>query len=79
MLVTGVVTLAIQGAGANVSDALDVASDISQAFVAALILYGLIRLVTFFFTTRGKTPWIVGSGAKYASATGGTPVTPMQA
>ena len=79
VLVTGVVSLAIQGAGAGVSDALDVASDISQAVIAAVLIYGLVRLVIFFFTTRGKTPWIVGSGAKYASATGGTPVTPMQA
>lgn len=79
VLVTGVVMLAIQGAGANVSDAIDVATDVSQAFIAAVMGYGLIRLVIFFFTTRGKTKWIVGSGARYAAAAGGTPVTPMQA
>ncbi|CAN5769877.1 NADH-quinone oxidoreductase subunit NuoH [soil metagenome] len=79
VLVTGVVILALQAGGASVSDALDVAADITQAIIALAITYGLVRLVLNFFKPRTRKLSIAGSGAKYAAETGGTPVTPMQA
>ena len=79
VLVTGVVILALQAGGAAVSDAIDVVCDVTQAIVAVAITYGIIRLVAFFLRPRTRKLDIVGSGAKFAAQTGGTPVTPMQA
>jgi NADH-quinone oxidoreductase subunit H len=79
VLVTGVVILALQAGGADVSDALDVAADVTQAIVALAMTYGLIRLIANFLKPRTHKVSLAGSGAKLAAAAGGTPVTPMQA
>ncbi len=79
VLVTGVVVLAIDHAGVGTWNALDVAAQVSQAVVAALIAYVIGRLAIGFFTKRPRHPRIVGSAAKSAAKTGGTPITPMQA
>jgi NADH-quinone oxidoreductase subunit H len=79
VLVTGVVALAIDRAGPGTWNALDVAAQVSQAAVAAVITYVIGRLTIGFFTKRPRRPRIVGSAAKSAAKTGGTPITPMQA
>ena len=79
VLVTGVVILALQAGGPAVSDAIDVVGDVPQAVVALTLTYGIIRLIAFFLRPRTRKLDIVGSGAKFAAQTGGTPVTPMQA
>jgi len=79
VLVTGVVVLAIDRAGVPTWNALDVAAQVSQALVAAVITYVVVKLAIGFFTKRPRRPRIVGSAAKLAAKTGGTPVTPMQA
>jgi len=79
VLVTGFVVLAIDRGGAGVWNGLDLAADITQALVAVAIAYGVIRLVIGFFKPRTRRPHVVGSAAKLAAKTGGTPVTPMQA
>jgi len=79
VLVTGVVVLAIDHGGPNLWNGLDVAAEVTQAVVAVAMTYVLVRLVVGFFKKRPHHPWIVGSGAKMAAKTGGTPVTPMQA
>jgi NADH-quinone oxidoreductase subunit H len=79
VLVTGVVVLAIDHAGVNVWNGLDVAADVSQGIVAAAMAYGVARLVVGFFRKRPRRPRVVGSAANIVAKTGGTPVTPMQA
>ncbi|HEY1955680.1 MAG TPA: complex I subunit 1 family protein [Polyangiaceae bacterium] len=79
VLVTGFVVLAIDKGGAPLWNGLDLAADLSQAIVAIAITYGVVRLVVGFFKPRQRRPRVVGSAAKLAAKTGGTPVTPMQA
>lgn len=79
VLVTGVVVLAIGQAGPNLWNGLDIAADVSQAIIAVVLTYGFVRLVVGFFRPRPRRPRVVGSAAKMAAKTGGTPVTPMQA
>ncbi len=79
VLVTGVVYLAIDHAGPNLWNGLDVAAEVTQAIVALVGAYLTVRFFLWFFQKRPHKPWIVGSGAKMAAKTGGTPVTPMQA
>lgn len=77
--VTGVVYLAIAQGGASLAGALDVVAQTTQALVAFAITAGLVVLVIGFFKKRDKAPRLVGSAGKYASETGGTPVSPMGA
>jgi NADH-quinone oxidoreductase subunit H len=79
VLVTGVVVLAIDRAGPGTWNALDVAAEATQALVAAVATYIVVKLAIGFFTKRPRHPRIIGTAAKAASKTGGTPITPMQA
>jgi NADH-quinone oxidoreductase subunit H len=79
VLVTAVVDLAIDRAGPNVWNGLDVVAEITQALTAVAITYVVVRLVIGFFTKRPRRPRAVGSAAEMAAKTGGVPVTPMQA
>jgi NADH-quinone oxidoreductase subunit H len=79
VVVTAVVDLAIDRAGPNVWNGLDIAAQITQALVAIAITYGVVRLAIGFFTKRPRRPRIIGSAAKIAAKTGGVPTTPMQA
>lgn len=80
ILVTGVVYLALQQAGPAASDLLDVLADVTQAILAVVITYFLVRGVVGFFSPRRKpSTWVVGSAAKFAAKLGGTRSTPMQA
>ncbi len=79
VLVTAVVDLAIDRAGPNVWNGLDIVAQITQAVTAIAVTYGVVRLVIGFFTKRPRRPKIIGSAAKAAAKTGGVPVTPMQA
>ncbi|HSQ62183.1 MAG TPA: complex I subunit 1 family protein [Polyangiaceae bacterium] len=79
VMVTGVVYLAVDHAGPNVWNGLDIAAQVTQAVVAVVTTYIIVWGIIGFFRKRPHHPWIVGSGAKMAAKTGGTPVTPMQA
>ena len=79
VLVTAVADLAIDRAGPNVWNGLDVVAEITQALVAVVITYVVVRLVIGFFTKRPRHPRVIGSAGKMAQKTGGVPVTPMQA
>jgi len=79
VLVTAVVDLAIDRAGPNVWNGLDVVAEITQALTAVVITYVVVRIAIGFFTKRPRNPRIIGSAAKMAAKTGGVPVTPMQA
>ena len=79
VLVTAVADLAIDRAGPNVWNGLDVVAEATQALTAIVITYVVVRLIIGFFTKRPRRPRVVGSAAKMAAKTGGVPVTPMQA
>jgi NADH-quinone oxidoreductase subunit H len=79
VLVTGVADLAIDRAGPSLWNALDVVAEVTQALIAVSVTYVVVKLTIGFFTKRTRRPLIVGSAAKMAQKTGGTPITPMQA
>jgi NADH-quinone oxidoreductase subunit H len=79
ILVTGVVYLALDKAGAGVSGALKVAADVTQAIVAIVGAYGFVRLVFGFFAPVKHSRDLVGTSAAYAEKHGGTKASPMQA
>ena len=79
ILVTGVVWLALDKAGAEVSDGLKVAADLSQAFVAAGSLLLVIWLVVGFAGAVKHQRTLLGSSAESAAKRGGTKSSPMQA
>jgi NADH-quinone oxidoreductase subunit H len=79
ILVTGVLSLAIDKAGPAASDALKLASDITQGVVAATIAYLVIRGVIGMFGTRKHQRNIIGTSAAFSEKRGGTKTAPMQA
>jgi NADH-quinone oxidoreductase subunit H len=79
ILVTGVAWLAIDKAGPAVSDALQVAADVTQALVAIVIVYLVTRAVLALLTPVKHQQTLLGSSANEAAKRGGTKATPMQA
>lgn len=78
VLITGVVWVAFDRAGAQVKAGLAVAADVTQALVALGLAYLVVRGAVGLFSSPPRKPWIAGSAAKLAAKLGGTPVTPMQ-
>jgi NADH-quinone oxidoreductase subunit H len=78
VLVTGVGYLAVHQASDQVQAAFKVAADVTQAIVAVVLTYLIVRAVVGFFRKPSRRPWIVGSAARYAAELGGTPITPWQ-
>jgi NADH-quinone oxidoreductase subunit H len=79
ILVTGVVSLALDKAGAGASEGLKVAGDVTQAFVAVVATYLLVRGVAGFFAPVRHQRDLVGSSAAYSAKGGGTKSAAMQA
>jgi NADH-quinone oxidoreductase subunit H len=79
ILVTGVVWLLLDQAGAGVSDALRVLADVSQAVIAVTITYLSVRLVTGIFAPLKHERTLLGSSADQAEKRGGTKTSAMQA
>jgi NADH-quinone oxidoreductase subunit H len=79
ILVTGVVWLAIDGAGPGASSALKVAADVTQAIVAVAIPYFVARTVVGLFGPVQHLRTLLGTSAEVAAKRGGTKVEPMQA
>jgi NADH-quinone oxidoreductase subunit H len=79
ILVTGVVYLAIDKAGAGAASGLKFAGDVTQAILAVGMTYYLIRALVGWFTPSKHKKTIVGSSAMQAEELGGTKATPMQA
>jgi NADH-quinone oxidoreductase subunit H len=79
LFATGILWLAIDRAGPEMSSALQVVGDLTQALTAALITVGVVGAVVGFFTKRPHRRDIVGSTAKFAEAVGGVKEEPMQA
>ncbi len=79
IFITGLVWIGIDDAGVGVSDGLKVAGDVTQAFVALLLTFGVFRLVSGMFGKRTHRYSTAGTSAKRAEALGGSKETPMQA
>ncbi len=79
IMVTGVIVLAIDGAGPGVQSALKIASDLSQALVAFGALAGAVALVVGLLEPVERKKFLRSSAARFANAAGGTKATPQQA
>jgi NADH-quinone oxidoreductase subunit H len=79
ILVTGVVWLALDKAQPVASDALKVAADLTQAFVAVVAGYIFVRGAIGFFATIKHRRDLIGSSADFSTRGGGTKTSPMQA
>ena len=79
ILVTGVVWLALDQAGPAASNALRVAADLTQAFVAVVVTYLILRGVLGLLTPVKHKHTLLGTSADEAVKRGGTKATPMQA
>jgi NADH-quinone oxidoreductase subunit H len=78
VLVTGVVWLLLDQAGPAVSEALQIAADVTQALVVVVIGYVLLRLVTGTFAPLKHERTLLGSSAEMAEKAGGTKTEAMQ-
>lgn len=79
IVVTAVVVLAIQSAGARGERAMGVVADLTEAFVAAVLLFGFVTLITFLLRPAKKQRLLVTSSAQFAEAAGGTRTARMGA
>ena len=79
ILVTGVVMLAVDAAGADVAELIDVVFKITQLLIALAGLVGAVALVTWLLEPPKPTRVIRSSSARYAAAAGGVKATEMQA
>jgi NADH-quinone oxidoreductase subunit H len=79
ILVTGVVWLALDKAGSAASDGLKVAGDVTQALIAVVATYLLVRGVAGFFAPVKHQRDLVGSSAAFSAKGGGTKSAAMQA
>ncbi len=79
ILVTGVVTLALDEGGAQVSDSLKAAADVTQAVVAVSTLYFFGRIAVGLLSAVKHQRTLLGSSAEASEKLGGTKTTPMQA
>ncbi|HWA77789.1 MAG TPA: complex I subunit 1 family protein [Polyangiaceae bacterium] len=79
ILVTGVLILAVQGAGPGVSHGLDVISDLTKLFLALLGLGAVVAFVLFLLKPRNKRRTLASTSAQFAAALGGTREARMEA
>jgi NADH-quinone oxidoreductase subunit H len=79
ILLTGMIWLALDKASPSVGDLFKVLADVSQAAVAAFMIYLLIRLVVGLFTPVHHERSLLGTSAEAAARRGGTKTEPMQA
>ncbi len=76
---TGIIYLAIDHATTYVKGGFRVAADVTQAVVAALIAFAIIRMFIGLFRPTRHVRQILGTSAHATVEEGGTKVTPMQA
>ncbi|MEO8799955.1 MAG: NADH-quinone oxidoreductase subunit H, partial [Polyangiaceae bacterium] len=76
---TGIIYLAIDHASAYVKGGFRVAADVTQAVVAALIAFAIVRMIIGLFRPTRHVRQILGTSAHATVEEGGTKVTPMQA
>jgi NADH-quinone oxidoreductase subunit H len=79
ILVTGVLWLAFDKAGPEVSNGLKLIADITQGIVAVVIPLTIVRIILIFLAPVKHDRTVLGSSAHIAAKRGGTKVEPMQA
>jgi NADH-quinone oxidoreductase subunit H len=79
LFATGVIWLAIDRAGTQVSSALEVAASLTQAVVAFGILAVVVMGAVGMTTKREHRKTLAGTAARFTEALGGSKETPMQA
>jgi NADH-quinone oxidoreductase subunit H len=79
ILVTGLVVLAIQSAGPEVTSVLRVLADATQALVALGMLGGAIAFVAFLLQPASHKTFLRSTSARFSAAAGGVKATPQQA
>jgi NADH-quinone oxidoreductase subunit H len=79
LLVTGLAILTIQSAGPSVVQALAVASDLTQAFVALSGIALAVIFVRFLLAPAEHRRVVASTSAKFAALAGGTRRYPMSA
>jgi hypothetical protein len=79
IFVTGVVWLLVDMAPPAVTSAFQLLGDLSMAFVAASVTYGLFAAVSGLLSSRPKDSRVIGNSAELVQRIGKTPMGPMQA
>jgi NADH-quinone oxidoreductase subunit H len=79
IFVTGLVWIGIDRAGVELSNALKVVGDITQAIIAFAITFGVVRVAVGMAGKREHRYSTAGTSAKLAEKLGGSKETPMQA
>lgn len=79
MMVTGVVLLAIQGAGPGVTGVLRIVADVTQGVVAVGFAGGFVALVVGLLEPVERKHFLKSTTARFAKAAGGTKATVNQA
>jgi NADH-quinone oxidoreductase subunit H len=79
LIITGLAILAIQAAGPSVTQALAVASDLTQAFVALLGIVVVVVFVRFLLAPAEHRRVVASTSAKFAAMAGGTRTARMSA
>ncbi len=79
MMLTGLILLAIREGGPGLSNALDVAGDVTQALVFLAGVAGVIGLISSILAPPRRRARSISSSATFAEAQGGTKMSPMQA
>ena len=79
ILVTGIVLLAIDSAGATVASIIDILCDLSQAIVAIGGMLLGVGFVTWLLEPRRTRRLVASTASRYAEAAGGVVPTEMQA
>ena len=78
MMVTGIVLLAVDSAGAGVLAALKVAADVTQAVVLVGMLAAVVALIAGLLEPVERRRFLKSSSARFAEAAGGVKATPQQ-
>ncbi|MGO8992194.1 MAG: complex I subunit 1/NuoH family protein, partial [Polyangiaceae bacterium] len=79
LFATGIIWLALDRLGPQVSSGLEVVGSVTQAVVAVAILAAVVLVVVGMMTPRKHRQTLAGTAAKFAEALGGSKETPMQA
>ena len=79
ILLTGMLILLVQGAGAKFLHGLEVAADLTMLAIALLGIYATVQLVLFLLKPPRKRRNYASSSAQFAAAMGGTRSSRMQA
>jgi NADH-quinone oxidoreductase subunit H len=79
LVITAIVVVAIDKAGASVADGLSFAASIAQLTVALFMVFVPVYIVNLMMRPTQRTRFLQSSAARLAAAAGGVKPSPMQA